>query len=168
MSTTAPNITPIPRSREPDQLPIVPEPKTMGEAIKHLSTSSGHMARVSQRLERLLDVASAAPEWRPVNINQAPNTGLYIVTDKSPWPAKSIGVLNPTVANGAAVFVSTDGTPPRPGVGVPFVPAGGVLILPVEARDVQLGCDPTVLLANPLTVWLFRYVTLQPLSLTAG
>ena len=147
----------------PEQLPIVPapDPKTIADAVRSMHDVSLHMANTMARLEHWAELQRKTPEFRTIVINPG-NNGQYAVTDTAAWTAKSIGVLNP---GSAPVFVGIAGISARPGSRAPVCPGSASLILPVEVETVELGCDPAVLAANTAVVYLFRFVTVQPLVL---
>jgi hypothetical protein len=147
------------------QLPIVPEPKSIAEAVKSMHDHSARMAHILDRLEQWAELAQEAPEMHTVVINPG-NNGAYEVTDTSKRRAVSIGIINPGSAN---VFVGIGGTSARPSSRAAFVPGAGALILPVRVDyELALGCDPAVLLANSAVVYVFRYQTVQPLLITGN
>lgn len=158
MSVTAPKSDPP----APQVETIPATPQTLGEAIAGMHHASVHMRDATRRLAKIAELYEQTPEFRAVTINPN-NNGQYQVTDKSPWAAKSIGVLNP---GNAPVFIGIGGVSARPGSGAPSCPGAGSLVLPVEARDLELGCDPAVLGGNTAVIYLFRYVTVQPLLLS--
>jgi hypothetical protein len=151
---------PIPPNRDPDELPIVAPPKTIGEAVHQMHGAMSHMDRCVTRLEKLWKLDQTSPEMRTITIN-AGNNGQYVTTHRQSFACKSIGFLNPGAAN---VFVGIGGVSARPTSGAPVVPGGGALVLPVEVGNyLELGCDPAVLLAATAVVYVFLYVTVQPL-----
>jgi hypothetical protein len=150
---TTPRAPAVPRT--------VPAPQTVGQAIAQMHEAASRMADFAELLERLLD--PEAPEMHTVVINPA-NNGVYQVVDEHNWPspAKSFAVLN---AGAAPVFIGIGGTSARAASGAPSCPGTAVLILPLDVVDVELGCDPAVLLANSARIFTFRYTTRQQLSL---
>jgi hypothetical protein len=152
------------RVQPPVQVATIPAPQTVGEAVAALHGSAALLADSTDRLVRFARLTQQAPEMRTVVINPA-NNGQYQVMDRSSWAAKSIGILNP---GSAPVFVGIGGVSARTTSRAPSCPGGAALVLPQEAHDIELGCDPAILGANTAVVYVFRYVTLQPLSLTAG
>jgi hypothetical protein len=138
----------------PPQVEMLGPPKNIGDAVKHMHDITGYMAACIERLERLARLDEQPPEMATVVINEA-NNGQYQVTSRSHWAAKGIGFLNPGAAN---VFVGIGGISARPTSRAPQVPGGGALVLPIEAKDIEVGCDPAVLLANTAVVYVFRYV----------
>lgn len=144
----------------PPMVAEVPPPKTIGDAVKQMHDMSAVMTECIARLERLAALEEQAPEMHTVTINNG-NDGNYIRTHRRPFASKSIGFLNP---GSAAVFVGIGGVSARPTSRAPQVPGGGALVLPVEVGDViELGCDPTVLGTDTKVVYVFHYVTVQPL-----
>lgn len=143
------------------QITVVPEPKTIADAVKSMHDVALQMAATMSRLEHLAALERQTPEFRTIQINPG-NNGAYQVVDTAAWTAKSVGILNP---GAAPVFVGVGGTSARPNSNAPSCPGASSLILPVEAEDVELGCDPAVLLTQTAVVYLFRFVTVQPLVL---
>lgn len=149
----------------PDQLPIVPPPKTIADAVRQIHDANQTMAATLRRLERLVAIERQTPELHELVINQG-NNGVYQLIDRANgWAAKSIGVLNTSAA--APVFLGVAGHSALPGSGAPSVAAGSALVLPIECFDLELGCDPAVLAANAATVFVIRYQTVQPLLANA-
>lgn len=148
----------------PDQLPIVPPPpapKTIADAVRQIHDANQTMAQSLRRLERLVAVERQTPELHQVTINPA-NNGVYQVVDRANgWMAKSIGILNTNAT--VPVFVGIGGHSAQPTSGSPQCSPGSALVLPVECFDLELGCDPAVLLADAATVFVIRYQTVQPL-----
>jgi hypothetical protein len=143
----------------PPQITVVPAPKTVSEAIASLHHSSQRLLEVVSKMERIALLQQETPEMRTVIINPGGTTaGPYTTIDKAAWPAKSIGVINP---GAAPVFIGIGGVSARPTSRAPSVPGGSAMVLPVTARDLELGCDPAVLLASTAVVYLFRYVSVQ-------
>lgn len=141
--------------------PLVLPPKTIAEATTSMHAAAVHMETIVTRLEHLLSLENEPPEMRTVAINDA-NNGVYQVIDKAAWPAKSIGILNPGTA---PVFIGIGGNSARTTSRAPTCPGASALVLPVGAQDLELGCDPAVLGALTAVVYVFRYVTVQRLSL---
>jgi hypothetical protein len=138
----------------PPQVVDVQPPRTVADAVKQMHDSNAYMAACIARLERLASLDEQPPEMATVVINEG-NNGQYIVPVRSHWEAKGIGFLNPGSAN---VFVGIGGVSARPLGRAPQVPGGGALVLPLRAKDFEIGCDPAVLLANTAVVYVFRYV----------
>lgn len=148
-------------TRNPVPLVLPPEPKTVAEAVNSMHAAAASMENTLRRLERLIALEGEPPEMRTVVINEG-NTGVYQVIDKAAWPAKSIGILNP---GSAAVYIGIGGNSARTTSRAPTCPGASAMVLPVGAQDLELGCDPAVLGANTAVVYVFRYVTVQRLSL---
>lgn len=149
--------------RAPRPIPdTIPAPRTVSEAIAALHESSHRMATAADRLAHIAELHQETPELHTVVINPG-NNGQYQVTDKANWAAKSVGILNP---GSAPVFIGVGGVSARAGSRAPSCPGAGSLVLPVEAHDLELGCDPAVLGANTAVIYVFRYVTVQPLLLS--
>lgn len=153
MSTQAPPL--------PPQLPIVPAPQTVAEAIGQLHVAANRMMTAAERLLELADLREQTPEMHTVVIN-AGNNGQYQVLDRSAWTARSIGVLNP---GAATVFIGVGGSSATAAALAPSCPGASALVLPVEAGDLNVGCDPVALGADTAVIWIFRYLTVQPLVL---
>lgn len=144
------------------QLPIVQEPKTIAQAVKAMHDHSAHMAQIMERLENLAQLQQAVPEMRTVVINPA-NNGAYTTLDQGHWMAKSIGVVNPT---SVTVYLGVGGgSASATGHAISAGPQS-MIVLPVEAKDLELGCDAAALGANTAVVYLFRFQTVQPLDVT--
>jgi hypothetical protein len=159
-------MTPVPPSsrgpvnQPPAQLPIVPaRPATIADAVHQVHQANQAMAMQIGRLEQLARLQEQPPELKVVVINEG-NNGQYQAIDRNPWAARSLGVLNPGSTN---VFVGVGGISARPTSRAPVVPGGGALVLPVESKDIEYGCDPAVLLGATAVIYVFRYVTVQPL-----
>lgn len=148
----------------PQQPADIAAPKTVAEAIAALHRSAHRMEGAAGLLVKFFERTQQAPEMRTVIVNPG-NNGQYQVVDKANWAAKSLGILNP---GSAPVYVGVGGISARTTSRAPTCPGGAALVLPVEVHDVEIGCDPATLGANTAVVYLFRYVSLQPLALTAG
>lgn len=160
-----------PSSSLPAQLVDVPDPapparvRTIADAIAHIHHHTNRMSQIITRLEALLGAGLESAVMRTLAINDL-NDGVYTVADRAPdWTAQSFGLINSSAI--APVFVGLGSSPSAGGRAI-WVPAGGALVLPVRVRDVELGCDPAVLLANTAVVFTFRYRTVQPLLLTGA
>jgi hypothetical protein len=150
------------RSSElPPQFTEVPAPTTVSEAVASLHSTSGRLLEVVTKLERIAELQQETPEMRTVVINPG-NNGVYQVIDRAAWPAKSIGIINP---GAAPVFIGVGGVSARAGSRAPSCPGSSAMVLPVTARDLELGCDSAVLGADTAVVYVFRYVTVQSPSL---
>jgi len=135
-------------------------------ALEAVAQAREHALFTRQAVDKLLSIADrqdTPPELRAIVINPG-NNGQYVVQDKSRWEAKSIAVLNPTAF---PVYLGIGGVQATSTSRAPAVPPTSVLTLPVRVYDLELGCDPTVLLANSAVIYLFRYTSVQPLSGTA-
>lgn len=79
--------------------------------------------------------------------------------------ALSIGLLNPTVI---PVYLGIAGNTPTIAGRSPSAPPRGLLVLPVDVRDVEVGADlsdpntAAALGAGDATVFLLRFQTVQP------
>lgn len=145
----------------PDLPAVIDPPTAPTENLQHINRATHGVYAALKFLCHLAALERQTPEMHSLQINPG-NNGQYIVLDKSPWPAKSIGVLNP---GAAPVFIGVGGVSARPLSGAPSCPGASALVLPVEAQDLELGCDPAVLADSTAEVFLFRYVTVQPLVL---
>lgn len=131
------------------------------EALAHIRAATHETLAATDRLERHALRAQTPPEMRTILINPG-NNGRYTTLDKARWQAHSIGVLN---TGSVPVFIGIGGISATPGSGAPQCPAAAALTLPVLAQDLEFGCDPAVLAAQTATIYVFRFVTLQPLAL---
>lgn len=151
-------------STVPDQLPIVPPPpapKSIADAVRQIHDANQTMAQAMRRLERLIAIERQTPELHEVTINPG-NNGVYQVVDRANgWAAKSIGILNTNAT--VPVFVGIAGHSAKPTSGSPQCSPGSALVLPVECFDLELGADPTVLLADSATVFIIRFQVVQAL-----
>lgn len=131
------------------------------EALAHTRAATQETLLAVDRLERLIKDGRTPPEMRTIVINPG-NNGQYTVLDQSRWEAKSIGVLN---VGATPVFIGIGGVSATSRGEAPQCPAQSALTLPVLATDLEFGCDPAVLGANTATIYVFRFLTLQPLAL---
>lgn len=142
--------------------PPVPAPKTIAEAVAQMHAASRHMDHTVTRLEKLFRLLETTPEMRTVVINPNANAaGPFVAIDRAAWPAKSVGILNPSQF---AVSVGIGGVSVASNSRAPQCPPQAAMVLPVEAGNLELGADSS-LGANSLVVYVFRYVTVQPLML---
>jgi hypothetical protein len=161
MSSSVPRIQ-LPKNEEPDQLPIVPEPKTIGEATRQMHDCARRMDGTLRRLEQTLQLRGENPEMRTVVINpMASAIGPFVTLDQVPWTAKSIGILNPSTA---AVRIGIAGISTADNSRAPQCPPQAAMTLPVQASDLEFGVASSVG-ALSVVVYVFRYVTVQPLML---
>jgi hypothetical protein len=143
-----------PLQAAPEQLPIVPEPRTIAEAVKQMHDANQRLVHIMQRLEQWAEREQEAPEMHTVVINPSKRR------------ARSIGIINPGTAG---VFVGIGGVGANPTSRAPEVPPAGAMVIPVHVDyQLEVGCDPTVLGANSAVVYVFRYWTVQPLLLTGN
>lgn len=78
-------------------------------------------------------------------------------------PSRSIGILNP---GSVPIFVGLGGLASNlASARAPSCPPESVLVLPVMATFVELGADPTVLGTDTAIAFLFRFHTVQRLSI---
>lgn len=145
----------------PGQTPPLPAPQTVGEAITSIHVSSNHLVLAAEKLLELAELREQCPDMHTVVINDQ-NSGLYQVVDRNRYASKSIGVLNP---GSAPVYIGIAGQSASAQARVPSCPGASALVLPLEAKDVLIGCDPAALGSNTAVVFVFRYVTVQPLVL---
>lgn len=152
----------LPRAAPLGPLPeTVPVPQTTLEALQDAKAQNHEIQKLLVRAIVLMELQRETPELRTIVINPG-NNGNYTAVDQVGWTAKSIGILNP---GGAPVFVGIGGVSARPTSGAPSCPGGSAMVLPLSVSDVELGCDPAVLGNATKTVYLFRYLTVQPLML---
>jgi hypothetical protein len=160
MSVTVPQI-PVPTSELPPLPGTIPTPENTLAALQSIHAQNHELYKLWVEMLAFYRLERQTPEMRTITINPG-NNGNYQVVDKAAWSAKSIGILNPS---NVPVYLGIGGVSARPTGGAPSCPGVSSLVLPVEVRDLELGCDPTVLLTNQTTVYIFRYVTVQPLVL---
>jgi len=151
----------LPKTELPDLPHTIPAPSDTLSALQAMHAQNHEMHKLWIRALRVLELEGQNPEMRTVTINPG-NNGVYQVTDKAAWAAKSFGILNP---ESVPIFVGIGGVSARPLSGAPSCPGAAALVLPVEVRDIELGCEPAVLGTNQTTIYVFRYVTVQPLVL---
>lgn len=151
---------PQPQHQGEDVVPVA-APKTIAEAVNQMHQTGLHMDRVISRLEQLFQLQEQTPEFRAIQI-PSPVNGSYTVTDQSPWIAKSIGILNPS---SAAVYLGIGGSSPNLQALAPSCPASSSLVLPVEVQNLQLACEEADLGGDTAIIFLFRFVTVEPLVL---
>lgn len=145
-----------------EDTPPVPAPKTIAEAVAQMHQASRHMDHTITRLEKLFRLFETTPEMRTIVINpNASAAGPFVAQDRTAWTAKSVGILNPS---DYAVSVGIAGVSTASNSRAPQCPPQAAMVLPVEASDLEFGCDSS-LGANSLVVYVFRYVTVQPLLL---
>lgn len=163
MTPTAPAPPPAPAGHEFDRAqPTVITPSQAAlEAISHAREASIAARQATDMLLEIARLRETPPELRTVVINPG-NNGQYVVTDASRFQAKSIGVYNP---GSAPVFLGIGGVSATPASRAPSCPGQAVIVLPVAVEDLELGCDPAVLLAATAVVYVFRYLTVQPLMI---
>lgn len=131
------------------------------EALAHTRAATQETLLAVDRLERMIRDGRTPPEMRTIHINPG-NNGRYTTLDQARWEAKSIGVLN---VGPTPVFIGIGGVSATANSGAPQCPAQAALTLPVLAQDLEFGCDPAVLAGNTATIYVFRFLTLQPLAL---
>jgi hypothetical protein len=141
---------------------IIPPQQAALEAIAHTREAAIAARQATDRLLEIAELQQTPPELRTIVINPG-NNGQYVTLDKSRFEAKSIGIVNPT---GVVIYLGVGGVTATPGSRAISIPAQSVRVLPVAVRDLELGADPTQLLASTAIVFLFRYLTVQPLSVT--
>lgn len=142
-------------------VPTLEPPKTIADAIMRMHQMAEHMDRSISRMEKMHQLELQTPEMHPVQINPG-NNGQYTTIDRSPWIAKSVGILNP---GSTAVYLGIGGASANETALAPSCPGNSSLVLPVEAGDLELGCDAATLGANTALIFVFRFVTVQPLVL---
>ena len=162
MSATGAPTPPSPRTPGGlvPQLVDVPAPQTVAEAVGALHDSSRRMQKAADLLLKLERLRNETPEMRTVVINPG-NNGQYQTLDQCPWTSKSIGVLNPSEAS---VYIGIGGISASAIARAPSCPAGAALVLPLSAGDLLFGCDSGALGASTAVIYVFRYVSVQPLS----
>ncbi len=134
------------------------------EALAHTREQAIATRQATDVLLELAERQQQPPEMRPIVINPG-NNGQYVTVDKSRFQARSIGILN---ASNVPVFIGIGGVTPTAAARAPVCAAQSFLVLPVLAQDLELGCDPAVLAGNTAVVYLFRYLSVQPLAAGAN
>ncbi|MGI8412649.1 MAG: hypothetical protein ACR2QA_09180 [Solirubrobacteraceae bacterium] len=145
----------------PPEVTIVPPPTAAMLALEHARQAAIAARQATDRLLAIAELEQTPPELRTVVINPG-NNGQYVVTDASRFQAKSIGVYNP---GSAPVFLGIGGVSATPSSRAPSCPGQAAIVLPVAVEDLELGCDPAVLLAASAVVYVFRYLTVQALMI---
>jgi hypothetical protein len=146
--------------------PIREQPKIISpnqaalEAIAHTREAAIAARQATDRLLEIAHLQQTPPELRTIVINPG-NNGVYVTTDKSRFEAKSIGIINPT---NFIIYLGIGGVSATPNSRAISCPAQTSLVLPVAIRDLELGCDPAALLTVTAVVYVFRFLTVQPLS----
>lgn len=140
---------------------FIPPAQAALEALAHTREAAIFMRQATDKLLDIAQLGQQPPEMRTIVINPG-NNGRYTTLDQSPWQAKSIGVYNP---GSAAVYLGIGGVSATPTSRAISCPGQAAVVLPVLAADLELGCDPTVLGNATAVVYLFRYLTVQPLML---
>jgi hypothetical protein len=132
------------------------------EAALFTQTAVDHLLQIAERQDR-------PAEMRRIRIPDA--SGSNPTNDRHRNAYKSLGIWVPAAGvaggnlnpNGVGVYVGTGGNSARTGNDVPFVPPGGAVVLPISDIDVELGADPTVLLASFVVCFAFFYDSVQEL-----
>lgn len=151
----------VPRpSHQPDARALPPmKPLTVHdqtfEAIAHTREAAITMLAATTQLLEIAQAMQTPPEWRTIAID---GTKGYTTTDKAPWEAKSIGILNPT---SVSIFVGIGGISATPTSRAPACPPQNMLILPLRDYDIELGCDPAQLLGNTAVFFVMRFQAVQ-------
>jgi hypothetical protein len=110
-------------------------------------------------LERM---RNTPPEVRPLFLSAADPRQ----TDRSYHRSASIGIYN---ANPVVIYTSLGGVSAAPGRGALSVPPDSFVVLPFGMQEVELGVDPDAAAladGSAAVVYLFRYLTVQPGSLS--
>jgi hypothetical protein len=139
---------------------IIPPNQAALEAIAHTREAAIAARQATDRLLELAELSQTPPELRTILINPN-NSGNYVTLDQSRFEAKSIGIFNPT---NFIIYLGIGGVSATPNSRAISCPAQTALVLPVATRNLELGCDPAALLALTAVVYVFRYLTVQPLS----
>lgn len=143
-----------------EQPKIIPPAQAALEAIAHTREAAIAARQATDRLLEIAQLGQTPPELRPIVINPG-NSGNYTTLDQSRWEAKSIGIYNPT---NFIVYLGIGGVSATPGSRAISCPAQSAVVLPVAIRNLELGCDPAALLTLTAVVYVFRYLTVQPLN----
>ncbi len=130
------------------------------EAIAHTREAALFTRQATDRLLEIAQLQQTPPELRTIVINPG-NSGQYVTTDACRFQAKSIGVINPTTVG---VFLGIAGVSATAAARSIAVAPQSMLTLPIAVEDLELGCDPAVLLAGTAVVFLLRFLAVQPLN----
>jgi hypothetical protein len=144
-------------------LPTITTPATAIEALQAIHRGTAAHNLQLNALVRHFYSREQPPDMRTVVINPGDN-GSYQTIDRASWTASSIGILNP---GAAPVYIGIAGVSATQQARAPSCPGGAALVLPVEAGDLWFGCDAATLAAATAVIYVFRYHTLQPLTLGA-
>ena len=99
------------------------------------------------------------PLYKSYLINGA--SGVYFAVDEPQGePARSITIYNPTI--NVPAYVGIGGTDPTSAAGA--LPVAQFLTIPLQADVIKVGFNPTDLLANSATIFVFRWATVQPFA----
>lgn len=139
---------------------IIPPQQAALEAIAHTREAAIAARQATDMLLEIARLQQTPPEMLTIVINPG-NNGQYVTLDQSRWQAKSIGIVNP---NAAAVYLGVGGVTASPTSRAISCSPQGFLVLPIATRNLELGCDPAVLLAGTAVVYLFRFLTVQPMK----
>jgi hypothetical protein len=140
---------------------IIPPNQAALEAIAHTREAAIAARQATDRLLEITELSQTPPELRTIIINPG-NSGNYVTLDQSRFEAKSIGIFNPT---NVIVYLGIGGISATPTSRALSCPPQSLLVLPLAVRNLELGCDPAVLLGSTAVVHVFRYLTVQQLKL---
>lgn len=162
----APRGVPSAHTRGAAELP--PQQLVWETLIAHQAAA----AQMQQAHDRLMDRLSAMEEpaqFETVVLNEligGTPSGTYTkeLREKVQRPSLSIGILNP---NSVTIFFSPIGSATAAARAY-SVPPNCLLVLPMSVQWLEVGADPTVLLANAAVVFVWRYFTVQPAFLGKG
>ncbi len=152
---------PDPNSQARAQPQVIAPAQAALEALAHTREITLQTQGAIGRLLEIARLQQTPPELRTIVINPG-NNGSYVTLDQGRFEAKSIGVINPTAV---PVFLGIGGVSASPTSRAPSCPGQAVIVLPVLVSNLELGCDPAVLLGATAVVYLFRYLTVQPLMI---
>ena len=140
-------------------------PPTNWEELIAQRAATQQLLDAHERMMAWLTAAETPAQVEAIAINDK-NNGVYVFESRERFemPTMSIGVLNP---NSVAVFFSTIGSA-APNMRSYSCPPNCLIVLPIGAGQVELGCDPVVLGANTAVCFLLRFFTVQRAYLGKG
>lgn len=146
--------------------PELPPQQIVWETLIAHAASAQQLREAHDRLMDRLAAMETPAQFDTVVLNSSDLPGVYTkeLRERVQQPTLSLGVLNPNSIN---VYFSPTGTA-SPTARAFSVPPNAMLVLPISAQQVEVGCVPTDLGANTAVVFLWRYFTVQPAFLGKG
>jgi hypothetical protein len=155
MSNMVPGRVPHP-APQGGAVPTLPPARPLSLDVEAIARLSLVMQSATERLLELERARQTPPEFHTLFID---GTIGYTKVQRSQWEAKSIGILNPTTVN---IILGIGGVTARPTSRAPSCPPQTLMVLPVRAYDLELGCDPAQLLALTAVFYVMRFQAVQP------